>query len=448
MKILFNILCLLIITNNYAHQGHQHHHQSKLANSYAEIFYSLEIEKNNDDSVAATKLAMIEIKTENRSLFLPESTLAQLVRDQIELYENIVEEQCQCNIDHFHNENIKRLPQIMKQIVNFFPKIGHFLSDLLWSEVAGIRRYGLIYLIVSAIGEIIDHNISPVPLCKAVAFLSRAVSDKIKTFTHLVSPYNQGIGLTYRMKALYSRSLYRRKYQKRWKTLYSASYKNNNQVMGMKQKFKQVVANFDLKNQGRKKFVTQHNVEKYYQNSFAEMSLAMQDLDQMQKMWFTDRVIDSYNFTYALTLDQAKRIKREKSINKMNFFKLQWDIGNYGNLIDKLKILLYVASATKNKHQRNKILEKIDNIQHNLNTNFGQYQILFKNIEKSWQKDSQLTLKNSKSFKTIQVKNNCQQKVSPFLNLKRITLSFFLFNADVILSQKNYESINYFWLNL
>ena len=109
-----------------------------------------------------------------------QSMIHDVVLENIDLYLSVVREECDCEAVPLEQELRSLQDQIVRKFKRVLKEIVGFGQEMVWVEVQGLRRYGIIYIVITAIGEIIDHSISPIPLCKAIAFLSRGISSYVK----------------------------------------------------------------------------------------------------------------------------------------------------------------------------------------------------------------------------------------------------------------------------
>lgn len=438
-SIIFALILALASTLSFAHDDHDHdHHKEELQESYRELFQNLSVDKSYSESdVRALNLVKIEIG--QTKYYLPETTLAMVVKSHIKAYEETVREYCECDISELQADNHGKFREIMERIITFIPELGHILSDMVWSEVAGGRRYGLVYIIVSAIGEIIDHNISPVPLCKFVAFISRAISDKIKTASALLWPVGKYNPID-KYKALYSRMIYRKQFRKKWQSTLESTAQTQtvftNESLKFSQKLDYKMRHLEVGYQALKKFPESFSPNEVIAIDInKEVELAMSELNTMEKMWYTDRVIDYFNFTYSLMLENAKILKHEKEINKTNFFKVQWAVGGYGAQIDKLKISLYVASSIKSEEKKAKAIKEIQEQIGSLLTNFKKFQDLFQQIDNDWEPYSKINIKEM-TVKNVN-RSKCFQLVTKIISWKTVVATSLTAWAYHILNEQS-----------
>ncbi len=401
---MFNLLVILfaIQTSLFAHEGHHHRHEETIE-LYKQVFYDFNVAPSPSETV--NDLSYSYIRNGQDFIKLPESSLSLLVREQVRLYEDIIQQQCHCDISELKRENEKRIPFIIRKVKTFFPKILTEINKMLWEEVSGLRRYGPVYVIISIIGEIVDHNISPVPLCKFVACFARIASDKLNTLKSLTAPYYKGINTIDRFKALYSRMVYKKKYKAHWEKLYFRAFE---ELPFPKKEVSQG------KNNNNFLFLAKRD-KNLNQMTIDEIRLAFSTLDTMKKMWFIDQIIDSFNFTYYFLKDQGYRLKKEKNIDKKNYFKLQWDLGSYGVKIDLLKIRLYAASSSKDpeNYDYSKIEKQIQLIEEN----FKQYQALFLEVDHQWKEGHQMFL-GKEMKKIVLEEKSCRSFVDYIYNWK------------------------------
>lgn len=422
------LLFFIVTTHSIAHE-HDDSEKGKLLGVYEDLLQSINLDVvESGTSHQSSKIQMIDIKIGKKTLSIPETIMASLVKEQLSLYEETIREYCECDISKLQKENLKRLPWIMEKVKNTLTlklarDFGHILSDMLWTEVSGARRYGLIYIVVSTVGEIIDHNISPVPLCKFIAFASRALSGKIKTVANLLWPFDTQIGATTKVKALFSRMHYRRKFRKKLQAQLEIAAMNFGNVeptdLKMSEKLKRAMRKLEIGYVGLSTFPKEFSGEVQLVNLEEEIKLAMTTLDPMQRMWYTDRLMSFFNFTYLLLLENGKILKNEHSLNKASYFKIQWNVGSYGAEIDKLKILLYAVSVTSNFKKRKKLLSLITEKTNYLLKEFKEYQELFYDIDHHWTPSSKLTFKNSKQ-RIESKKGKCLALLSKIVNRKTV----------------------------
>lgn len=439
MKFLIFILILLMgpqMAFSHDDRGDDHH-KEELQESYKELFQSLEMNKVYNDS-EVEKLNLVKIEIGQTKYYLPETVLAQTVRAHMRAYEETVREYCECDVSELVKDNHGKFHEIMERIITFIPELGHILSDMVWSEVAGGRRYGLVYIIVSAIGEIIDHNISPVPLCKFVAFISRAISDKIKTASTLLWPMGRYNPID-KYKALYSRMVYRKQFRKKWQATLESTAKTQtvftNESLSFSQKLDYKMRHLEIGYHALQKFPENFSANEVVEIDInKEIEVAFKELNSMERMWYTDRVIDYFNFTYLLMMENAKILKHDKEINKRNFFKIQWGIGGYGSKIDKLKISLYVASTIKEEKKRIKITQDIQAQISQLLKEFKSFQELFSSIDNSWEPYSKVNIKEMNVQHTNPSK--CFQIIGKAFNWKTIVTTSLAAWAYYILNEK------------
>lgn len=443
MKSFIILFTYIALTAQSLAHGHHGHDKDELLQAYRDLFQSLEVSSPLKGKPIDNEIQKVVIKVGESSFSLPETVVADLVKTQLEAYEETIREYCECDITELKKENKKRLPSMIKKVVTFLPEIGHILSDMLWTEVAGFKRYGITYIIVSTIGEIIDHNISPVPLCKFIAFLSRAISDKIKTTGTLLWPFDTNIGPSTKIKALYSRIKYRRMYKTKWETTLFHAANTLNEEDKKSLTFWQTIESKMRKLEPG--YLALQKFPKAFKGSnksleqvdlLSEVDVALKTLSPMEKMWYTDRLMEYYNFTYLLLLENGKILKKKHKMSKSNYFKLQWNIGNYGAKIDKLKILLYAASGTKDQKKISKLNEKIQKHIGELHSEYAQYQDLFSNVDENWKPYSKI--KFSKTEKNLEgkEKSKCFKLMGKVFNFKTAFWSSVAFGTYQFISSE------------
>lgn len=363
------ILFIFIIISNHSF-SHGDSSKEDLKKVYAGVFHSIsfDLESVTNDS----KLEFVEGKIGNQSFYIPETVLAHLIEKQLAVYENVIRKNCDCDVSELIKRNrnktdlilgtLKMTLKLGKNIVTLkvFKDLYHIFGELLWTEVSGMRRYGITYLLVSLVLEIIDHNVSPVPLCKFVAPVARFISSKVKTFFILINPLKYKDRYTH---ALMSRAYYHMRARKIYHSVLSLAVRDYDLIeLGIVDKVKVMLKRSDITYRGLRRFSRDFTPNGgFFKGPKEELEYFLDSLDRMDLMFYSDRLIESLNYLHELTIENGKIYRVQKGLSRWNFLKLQVAIGKLGSKIDALKVKLYVASVSEDVDKES-IVNHLDEI--------------------------------------------------------------------------------------
>lgn len=322
------ILSLLISIATFAHGGHQSH-QELLDIIEKKLILSERV------NFKKPKTNSLTLQFGSDTYHLSDAAIVEIIKSAVQNFQKTHHEG-ECN--HHHQEvSESGMKKMVAKFKSVSSAVGHFFEGIIWDTYPGIRRFGPIYAVLVIVGEVIDHSISFIPLCKFVNFAVLFIALKAKIFTYNII----GIGdisttAFQRFKIILSR----RQYKKQYRDYLKEVMKRNIPKIEY-DKFSQRVKAFF------QSFSNTSQIHKMLPDStLTSVSIGLeQEIDQLfaesygddfQKSWIIERKFEALNLYLGIMKDQADYLKKSKILPRGQYAKLLWSWGALGNMLDNM----------------------------------------------------------------------------------------------------------------
>jgi len=315
---------------------------------------------------------IISIQGPDGKILIPYLNLSYLLDEEMMSIQNAMEESCQCKLPMLKTHYLKNRAAILDKTINAINRSKTFFSELLYNEVEGLRRYGLLYVLINLSFEVLEHHISPIPLCKAVLVLSKTSSLFIKnSFLHLFPFFTQ---LTYSesTKLLYFKVYYKFVWEKKMQSFFD-SISNNEK--GMVRKWLDKLKQDSIAKQLRSYPSNPLN------NEHSKIDIPLMRLSPMEKFL----VLKQQSKAIELQYEIAKNILENEAeiLNTKRRIAYYWKLGAIGEKIDRWNNLLFHLLLDTSeekipylKQEKVEILKSINEFMIKFNVEMKQFQCL------------------------------------------------------------------------
>lgn len=283
------------------------------------VFGEQEIKDSLFEKVWATKsLDFVEIELKDGRVRIPQSKMLEIMDRTYTSFNEELTAQCKCDTSSMSSEYRTKRSKLVLQLKQKLHDSKLFLQTLFWNEIEAFKRYGVTYVLINLSLEIIEHQISPVPLCKIVMFASRFMSSTLEnTAVHLM-PFLIGKSYAESYASVRLRWNYywvKRQVKNKW-------LKKETSGSGFKDLFR-----------------IEEAIDRWRSWKLGGVVLTnISDLSAIEKMIWRDQIVEDLELQLDLYRSYAQFAYVEKKLVKTSeYLKIRFSIGKMGKKIDVLK---------------------------------------------------------------------------------------------------------------
>jgi hypothetical protein len=267
---------------------------------------------------ATKNLDFVEIELKDGPVRIPQSKMLEIMDRTYTSFNQELGSECKCDTSGMSDEYKTKRAKLVFQLKQKLQDSKLFLQDLFWNEVEAFRRYGVTYVLINLSLEIIEHQISPIPLCKIVMFASRFMATTLENAAIHLMPFLIGKSYaqsfaTFRLKWNYY--WIKRQVRKKW-------LKKESSGSGFKELF-QIGEAIDHWRSWKMGGIALTNVS---------------DLTAIEKMIWRDQIVEDLELQLEMYRSYAQFAYSDKKLMKRSdYLKTRFNIGKMGKRIDLLK---------------------------------------------------------------------------------------------------------------